>query len=160
MPTPWQWKEVSRYCRRGQGRHTNRREGSNGARSNDILFPSISSKYNPVFLFCFFLNRNESRRFVSFKIKVEARNIHVRADTWSQRLPQKDWRGEKKKKTLLMSIPFLVPKMDSRPSPLLPLCLFSRPTGQPLGTDPGGGGQKGEGGPACHVTPRGANVRS
>lgn len=25
---------------------------------------------------------------------------------------------------------------------------------------PGGGGQKGEGGPACHVTPRGANVRS
>lgn len=111
-------------------------------------------------LFFFFLNRNESRRFVSFKIKVEARNIHVRADTWSKRLPQKGWRGEKKKKTLLMSIPFLVPKMDSRPSPLLPLCLFSRPTGQPLGTDPGGGGQKGEGGPACHVTPRGANVRS
>lgn len=123
-----------------------------------VLFLSVPRR---CYSLDFVKNGNENRCFLfPFKIKVEVRNIHVRLDTRSQRLLQRYWRGKKEKKKLLMSVPFLVPKMDSRPSPLLPLCLFSRPAGQPLGTDPGGGGQKGEGGPACHVTPRGANVRS
>lgn len=69
-------------------------------------------------------------------------------------------RGEEKKKKLLMSVPFLVPKMDSRPSPLLPSVSSLAPQVSRLEQTREEGGRKGRGGPACHVTPRGANVRS
>lgn len=52
----------------------------------------------------FVKNGNENRCFLfPLKIKIEVRNIHVRLDTWSQRLLQRYWQGEKKKKTIDVS---------------------------------------------------------
>lgn len=54
-----------------------------------------------------------------------------------------------------MSVPFQLLRWIRAPVLFSPLCLFSRPAGQPLPTDSGGGGQKGEGGSGASRDPRG-----
>lgn len=146
--------EAGRGRRRGQGL-PGRQGRSNGPCSSKILYLGSPQRSNPYFL-------SGHEHWWAFSLKFKRCNkknpFQVREATSASAVKMLGWG---KRKTLLMSVPFSVSKMDSSPSPLLPLVSLLSPRRSAATNGPREeGGRKGRGGPAPHVTPRGANVRS